>query len=156
MTEDQMNDLRLQSRKVKKYTTFFQIFNQKYFNKLGNKTNIRIPPTHYLGQNIWILKALDLNRGRGIIVVNNLDEIKKTLKKYYDGSMYEEFKLEKEKLKNEKLEKENKEDSRVPGAFPEIKKETIVIEETSNQKQKKMESKSSSKNKKGIIDKMGM
>ena len=156
MTEDQMNDLRLQSRKVKKYTTYFQIFNQKYFNKLGNKTNIRIPPTHYLGQNIWILKALDLNRGRGIIVVNNLDEIKKTLKKYYDGSMYEEFKLEKEKLKNEKLEKENKEVIKkessprpTPGALP------PASGEKSNQK-KKMESKSSSKNKKGFIDKMGM
>jgi len=135
MTDEEMENFKLQSRKVKKFSTFFQIFNQKNLNKVGCKTNIRIPPTHFIGQNIWILKALDLNRGRGIKIANSLDEIKKTLKKYYDGTMYKSFKKEKQNLldsDNNKDSKDNKDSNIISPTLKESIKE--VLNKKSNDK----------------------
>jgi hypothetical protein len=42
---------------------------------------------HYDGKNIWLLKAPDLNRGRCIRIVNNLQEILKLIKKFNEGIM---------------------------------------------------------------------
>ena len=36
---------------------------------------MNIPPSHFQGHNIWILKATGFNRGRGIHVFNKLDDL---------------------------------------------------------------------------------
>ena len=34
-----------------------------------------VPDTHFEFQNLWLLKPIDLNRGRGIHVFNSLDRL---------------------------------------------------------------------------------
>ncbi len=46
---------------------------------------MKLPPSHFLGHNIWILKATGFNRGRGIHVFNNLEDLNKLIKEYTDG-----------------------------------------------------------------------
>ena len=36
---------------------------------------IIIPKTHFIGKNLWLIKRINLNRGREIKVMSNLDEI---------------------------------------------------------------------------------
>ena len=45
----------------------------------------KMPFCHFVGHNLWILKAVHLNRGRGIHVFNSLDELKKLIKEYCVG-----------------------------------------------------------------------
>jgi hypothetical protein len=68
----------------KRYSNFFVV---PQGDKLGIKTNISFPPTHFDGKNIWLIKAPDLNRGRCIKIGNNLQTIQKLIKKFYDGIM---------------------------------------------------------------------
>jgi hypothetical protein len=75
--------------KLRKYTDFFS-FNFTT-DKLGAKTNLYVSPSHYVGRNIWILKAVDLNRGRCIKLGDSLEKIEKIIKKFYYG-MYLNFK----------------------------------------------------------------
>ena len=65
--------------------------------KLGLKTNILIPNTHYQGKNYWIIKAPNLNRGRCIKLVNSLAKIQKFIKLISVGecSMYSDDKSKK-------------------------------------------------------------
>ncbi|CAI2384071.1 unnamed protein product [Moneuplotes crassus] len=44
-----------------------------------------MPLSHFSGSNFWILKAINLNRGRCIHVFNSLQELKKILKQYSLG-----------------------------------------------------------------------
>lgn len=48
-------------------------------------TEIRINKTNYKDKNLWILKPTDLCGGRCIYISNNLDEIEKLTKTYFDG-----------------------------------------------------------------------
>lgn len=41
-----------------------------------------MPFSHFTGQNFWILKAINLNRGRGIHVFNNLTDLKSLIQYY--------------------------------------------------------------------------
>jgi hypothetical protein len=47
---------------------------------------MRLPPSHFLGHNIWILKATGFNRGRGIHVFSNLEDLNKLIKEYTEGT----------------------------------------------------------------------
>jgi len=38
--------------------------------------------TMFAGQNLWLVKPSDCNRGRGVQVFNNLEEIRKVLNDY--------------------------------------------------------------------------
>ena len=52
--------------------------NTYYLNKddRGPYTSkMNIPPSHFQGHNIWILKATGFNRGRGIHVFNKIDDL---------------------------------------------------------------------------------
>lgn len=51
----------------------------------------RIPTAHFQGHNIWILKATGFNRGQGIHVFNQLEDLKKLIKEYTDGLNVENF-----------------------------------------------------------------
>ena len=41
--------------------------------------------SHFVGQNIWILKPTGFNRGKGIHVVNSVKKLKKLIKEYSRG-----------------------------------------------------------------------
>ena len=87
-------DLKNENKKMKKklnkkklYKTFFP-FN----DNLGNKTIINIPNTHVnLSQNnpiinyFWLIKLPNLNRGRCIKILTNINDIKKYIKEYSNG-----------------------------------------------------------------------
>lgn len=97
--------------KSKLYSQLFQIgcklskiiLKDKY-DFLGVKTALKIPDTHYKGKNYWLVKAVNLNRGRGIKICNNVSTISKCIKKFstgiclnfkeseeYDKDIYEEM-----------------------------------------------------------------
>lgn len=70
--------------KIKRYCSLFEIRNSS--NKLlGSKTICFIPPAQYFGKNLWLIKAVDLNRGRGIKLCWTLDSLEKYIKQFYDG-----------------------------------------------------------------------
>jgi hypothetical protein len=54
-------------------------------DKLGAKTKLYIPTNHYSGYNMWVIKAIDLNRGRCIKIAKDLNKISSLLKKYKKG-----------------------------------------------------------------------
>ncbi len=47
---------------------------------------MRMPASHFLGHNIWILKATGFNRGRGIHVFNKLEDLIRLIKEYTEGT----------------------------------------------------------------------
>ncbi len=69
---------------------FIELFNVNLSPKIGSVQNINIPETFNNGKNLWIIKPVNLNRGRYITVEKNLHNIIKKLeeiqsrKKLYD------------------------------------------------------------------------
>ena len=61
------------------------------FNDIGKRTQVYINKDHYDFKNIWLVKAIDLNRGRCIRIADSLSKIEKLIKKFYDG-IYRGFK----------------------------------------------------------------
>ena len=58
------------------------------FQKIGMNTMVEIPLTHFTYRNIWVIKAINLNRGKCIKVVYNFDEMEKTIEKFRQGVNY--------------------------------------------------------------------
>ena len=54
-------------------------------DKLGSRTPMCIPNTHYQGSNLWLIKAPDLNRGRCIKIVKSTKLIKYYIKCFHSG-----------------------------------------------------------------------
>ena len=50
-----------------------------------------ITDNFYSGKNFWLLKAVDLNRGRCIKIVNTVEKVDKLVKIFY-GGIFREFK----------------------------------------------------------------
>ena len=72
------NDINLLSEKKKDSKNYANNFSPT--ERLGSKTPIVIPSTHYEKNkkgNLWILKAPDLNRGRCIKLINSISSLKK-------------------------------------------------------------------------------
>ena len=68
---------------------------KKKFSKIiGSNTVIEIPDTHYKGRNMWVLKAINLNRGMCIRVVNSFEQMEKVINKFKKGVDYSNFTLE--------------------------------------------------------------
>ena len=88
----------------KRYASLFSI---AQMDKLGLKTNVCINPSHFDGKNIWLIKAPDLNRGRCIKIGNNLQNIQKLIKKFYDGIM-RDFKQSEEEENKEQIKFQSK------------------------------------------------
>lgn len=63
--------------------TKFKSFN---FQKRGTSvyTRMKMPLSHCVGKNFWILKATNLNRGRGIHVFNDLESLKNLIKEEWN------------------------------------------------------------------------
>ena len=57
-------------------------------DKLGSNTVIEIPKSHFTGKNMWVIKAINLNRGMCIKVVNNFKEMKQVIDKFKKGVDY--------------------------------------------------------------------
>lgn len=90
--------------------TKFKAFN---FQKRGNThfTKYEMPLSHFAGQNFWIMKATNLNRGRGIHVFNDLKSLKKLIEDYCKG-------VDKSSLTDKSPSKQPKK-AEVPSLFPE-------------------------------------
>lgn len=84
----------------KKDVKYAQKFNLGFLNKsLGSKTKVIIKESHTSGLNLWIVKAVDLNRGRGIKICNSLKTISRCIKKFSIG-------ISKEFMDSENLDKD--------------------------------------------------
>ena len=60
----------------KYYINYFYV---NLSRKIGSLQKMKIPKTHYIGKNLWILKRTNLNRGRQMKVLSNIDEIIKEI-----------------------------------------------------------------------------
>ena len=54
---------------------------------VGLRTNLFIPKSHYDGKNFWLLKAMNLNRGLGIKLIDSLESCEKYIRAYYQGNI---------------------------------------------------------------------
>ena len=70
----------------KKYGTYFYLDND-YDSKVGLRTNLYISKNHYDGKNLWLLKAMNLNRGLAIKIIDSFEECHNYIKSYYQGGI---------------------------------------------------------------------
>ena len=54
-------------------------------NIIGKKTEITIPSTHYNKKNLWVIKAVNLNRGQCIRIADSVDKIHDIIKTLNTG-----------------------------------------------------------------------
>ena len=101
--------------KVEKYVDDKQL-NYKYRNlfdlelksRTGYKTSLHIPKSHYCGRNLWLIKAIDLNRGRCIKISDNINGIESIIKHFYKGMKRSFFKMvTKEVIDDEEKDQDN-------------------------------------------------
>ena len=83
--EEQLDNFKILFKEIDKYTpksdvVFSSLFNALLNKKIGSSQTINIPKTFNSGKNMWIIKPVNLNRGRCIKVLNNIDEILKEMK----------------------------------------------------------------------------
>ena len=62
---------------------------KKLEKTIGTNTVIEIPDTHYKGKNMWVIKAINLNRGMCIQIVDNFNQMKAVLNKFKNGVNYD-------------------------------------------------------------------
>ena len=67
------------------YKDLFPMINPKF----GLKLYCEISKSHYDGKNLWVIKAPNLNRGRGVKIFNNYNEIITYIKKIAEGKITE-------------------------------------------------------------------
>ena len=61
------------------------LFNLDFKGRVGYKTSLHIPRNHFDGRNLWLIKAIDLNRGRCIKISDNINGIKNIIQNFYKG-----------------------------------------------------------------------
>ena len=76
----------------------------RFIKPIGSNTLVEIPDTHYKGRNMWVLKAINLNRGMCIKVVNSFEQMEKVINKFKNGVDYSNFTVEKIEEEEEKAE----------------------------------------------------
>ena len=72
--------------------------------RIGNNTLIEVPNTHYKGKNMWVLKAVNLNRGMCIKVVNSFEQMEKVIKRFKNGV---DYRFTVEEIEEEKHQENN-------------------------------------------------
>ena len=90
----------------RKYRNYFYV-DADSDNKLGLKTNLYIPKTHYNGKNLWLIKAMNLNRGLAIKIVDSIESCENTIRFFYQGGILKSV-IDSEKKKDEENEDTNK------------------------------------------------
>ena len=87
------------------------LFDLELKGRTGYKTSLHIPKSHYCGRNLWLIKAIDLNRGRCIKICDNISGIESIIKHFYKGMKRSFFKMvTKEVIDDEENGKENDEE----------------------------------------------
>ena len=71
------------SEKEKYYINYFYVNLSK---KIGTRQKIRIPKTFYIGKNLWMLKRTNLNRGREMKILSNIDDIVTEINSMFDSN----------------------------------------------------------------------
>ena len=85
------------------------LFDLELKGRTGYKTSLHIPKSHFCGRNLWLIKAIDLNRGRCIKISDNMGGIESIIKHFYKGMKRSFFKMvTKEVIDDEEKEKEKK------------------------------------------------
>ena len=82
---------------------------------IGSNTLIELPITHESGKHMWLVKAINLNRGKCIKVVNSFEQIEKVIEKFKYGVKYgftqeildEESEIKENEINKKIIEKEN-------------------------------------------------
>ena len=90
----------------RKYRNYFYIDDDSD-NKIGQKTALYIPKSHYNGKNLWLIKAMNLNRGLAIKIVDSIESCENTVRYFYQGGIYKSV-VDSEKMKDEENEDTNK------------------------------------------------
>ena len=63
---------------------------QKLKNKIiGENTVIEIPNSHFNGKNMWVIKPINLNRGKCIQIANNFKQMQTIINKFKNGVDYD-------------------------------------------------------------------
>ena len=68
---------------VNKY--YINYFFVNLSRKIGSLQKMKIPQSYYIGKNLWVLKRTNLNRGRQMKVLSNIDEIIKEINLMFEG-----------------------------------------------------------------------
>ena len=92
-----------------KYRNLFELEEK---GRIGYRTSFHIPKNHYCGRNLWLVKAIDLNRGRCIKISDNLKDIEKIIKNFYRG-VKKDFDKEENIEKNEDAKENLKEEKKL-------------------------------------------
>ena len=88
------------------------LFDLELKGRTGYKTSLHIPKSHFCGRNLWLVKAIDLNRGRCIKICDNINGIESIIKHFYKGMKKSFFKMvTKEVIDDEEKEKDKKNDN---------------------------------------------
>ena len=106
---------------------------------IGNNTLIEIPTTHFKGKNMWVLKAVNLNRGMCIKIVNSFEQMEKVINKFKNGVDYRftiEEMEESEQNQNEKEKQALSEDETSKSISIQKKPKEIKVEENEEEKHK--------------------
>ena len=99
-----INDKIFDRRKIP-YQSYFPWYNTKF----GLKLYCEISKSHYDEKNLWIVKVPNLNRGRGVKIFNNYNDIISYIKKVGEGKITEtELYNFNDKEYNEKLNNHKK------------------------------------------------
>jgi hypothetical protein len=56
----------------------------KYKNIINRKYTLE--PEMYDGMNVWLIKPNDFNRGRGVVLFNTLEQLRKLMKEFSLGN----------------------------------------------------------------------
>ena len=143
-------------KKVKKRYNNFFITNYDFKSKIGMKTPLYIPKNHFDGRNLWLLKAVNLNRGMCIKLVDSKENCEDIIRNFYQGIQrnkieekckffQNEKKIENNNIKvnligcvkdglNENKEQEEKENNEIE---KKEKKENVIINKKNENENKK-------------------
>ena len=106
---------------------------------IGNNTLIEIPTTHFKGKNMWVLKAVNLNRGMCIKIVNSFEQMEKVINRFKKGVDYRftiEEMEEKEQNQNENQNQALSEDETTKSISISKKPNKIQVGENEDEKPK--------------------
>ena len=96
----------IQKESKKKYRHYFYVDNDSD-SKVGLKTTLYIPKNHYNGKNLWLIKAMNLNRGLAIKIIDSIESCENTIRYFYQGGIYKSV-VDSEKKRDEENEDTNK------------------------------------------------
>ena len=92
-------------QKYKKYGYYFYVNYSD--NKIGQRTSLYIPKSHYNGKNLWLIKAMNLNRGLAIKIIDSIESCENIIRNFYQGGIYKSV-VDSEKKKEEEIVDNNK------------------------------------------------